>query len=64
MGEGISSFTIQNTIKYQSVGFYTSKLLRETVAFEMSAFQGSISLGETLFLEYRSIPSQSVQVIM
>ena len=51
MQEEICYSTItQNTLQYQAVSFYTSKIQRETADFGMSAFQCSTSPG----LEYRA----------
>ena len=46
MQEGIcSSKNTQHSLEYQGLGFYTSKILRKTAMFEMSAFQYSTSPG-------------------
>ena len=52
MWEGIicsSSTIIQHSKEYPGVGFYTSKILRETAEFEMSAFHGSTSSGSNIW---------------
>ena len=46
MQEGICcSMNTQYSLEYLGVGFYTSKILRETAMFEMSAFQCSTAPG-------------------